>query len=327
MPITGPTSFLSTSDEIITHWGLANTELGAGNEIVVKGGITLAMLVTQRDSLVVKRTALASKLNLAELARSDLEDRKTTLLAWGNKFNDRIRALYSGTKWERALAVMPSIGDGQGPFADPMDDVVTLWELLNLDVTLPDLTLVGGITQAQFTTELAALRSAFTAWKAAVKVANFTLEGRNDIQDVMYEVFKEYRKAVPGYFEEDSAMLASLPDLTPPPGSTPAAVAADGEFDVTLQKARLRNAESNDPKLLRYEWRYCGGPGEYSTDTESVVPGGSILAGGVREIVTDVALPNPGDEVKFRLYVITTTGNEKGSNDVHIVRVAATPPS
>ena len=61
MPITGPTSYLSTSDEFITHWGLADTALGVGNEIVLKGGVTLAMLVTKRDALVAKRTALASK--------------------------------------------------------------------------------------------------------------------------------------------------------------------------------------------------------------------------------------------------------------------------
>jgi len=109
------------------------------------------------------------------------------------------------------------------------------------------------------------------------------------------------------------------------PGSTPAAVAADGEFDAALQKARLRNAESTAANPLRYEWRYCDGP-NYSTETESVVPGASIPAGGVREIVTDVALANPGDEALFRLYVITTTGNEKGSNDDHIVRPAATTP-
>ena len=325
MPITGPTSYLSTSDEFITHWGLADTALGVGNEIVLKGGVTLAMLVTKRDALVAKRTALASKLNLAELARADLEDRKTTLLAWGNKFNDRIRALYSGSRWERSLAVMPSITDGQGPFTDPMDDVVTLWELLNLDPALPDLILVGGVTQAQFTTELAALRSAYSAWKAAVKVANFTLEERNDIQDAMYEILKEYRKAVPGYFEKDSAMLASLPALTPAPGATPAAVTANGSWDAAQQKAKLSSSASTDPNLLQIEWRYCAGP-TYSTDVEAVVPGGNIPPGGNLEIFTDIALASPGAIATFRAVVITTTGNEKGSNTVTIVRLPTAPP-
>ncbi len=322
MPITGPTSFLPTSDEFITHWGLANTALGAGNEIVLIGGITLAMLVTKRDALVTKRTTLASKLNLAELARSDVEDRKTTLLAWANKFNERVRALYSGLKWERALAVLPSIGDGQGPFTDPMDDVATLWELLNLDATLPDLILVGGITQAQFTTELAALRSAYSAWKAAVKLGNFTLEERNDIQDELYEILKEYRKAVPGYFEKDSAMLASVPALTPPPGTTPAAVQLSALWNEQLSAVVVTVTQSNDPNFSHVEIRACDGP-TYNAETENVV---ANLPPGTLSVTNNFAMLTPGDTRSFRGYVITTTGNEKGSNTVTIVRPVPPTP-
>jgi hypothetical protein len=326
MPITGPTSFLSTSDEFLTHWGIANGLLGAGNEILLKGTITLAMLQSKKDALVTKRSSLASKLNLVELARADLEDRKLTLLAWGGKFNDRVRALYSGSKWERSLPVLPTINDGLGPFSEPMDDIVTLWELLNADATLPDLILVGGITQAQFATELTAFRAAFSAHKGAIKVANFTLEERNDIQDELQPIFKEYRKAVPGYFEKNAAILDSLPDLTPPPGSTPQPVVANGTYDATIEMARLSSTVSTDPNLLKIEWRYCSGP-NYSTDLEAAVPGGTVLPGGNHEILTNIALPNPGSVATFRAYVITTLGHEKGSNTVTIIRPEApTPP-
>jgi hypothetical protein len=324
MPISGPTSFLSTSDEFISHWGLANTTLGAGNEIVLIGGITLAMLVANRDALVAKRTALASKLNLAELARGDVEDRKTTLLAWASKFNDRVRALYSGKKWERALPVLPSITDGEGPFGDPMEDVATLWELLNLDATLPDLILVGGVTQAQFATERSAMRSAFSAWKAAVKVANFTLEERNDIQDVLYPIFKEYRKAVPGHFEKGAAPLDSLPDLTPAPGSTPAPVQLSGGWDEQLDAVVLNVTQPTEPNVT-IQIRACDGP-TYNADTENVV---ATLPAGTFTVTNNFNMPNPGDEKSFRAYTINATGNEKGSNTVTVVRPEnpTTPPT
>ena len=322
MPISGPTSYLSTSDEFVSHWGLANTALGAGNEIVLIGGTTLAMLVNKRDALVAKRTALASKLNLAELARGDVEDRKTTLLAWANKFNDRVRALYSGTKWERALADLPSIGDGEGPFGDAMDDIATLWELLNLDATLPDLILVGGVTQAQFATERTALRSAYAAWKGAVKVANFTLEERNDIQDVLYDIFKEYRKAVPGYFEKGAATLDSLPDLTPPPGSTPAPVQLSGGWNEQLAAVVLTVTQPTEPNVT-IQIRVCDGP-TYDADTENVA---ATLPAGTLTVTNNFNMVNPGDTKSFRAYTVTATGNEKGSNTITIIRPEPpTPP-
>ena len=326
MPISGPASFLTTTDEYLGHWELADLSLGAGNELKLKDGSARAVMLAKKDTLVARRAAVQAKLNQQEVARGDIENRKKDLLVRINQFNDKVRFLFAGTKWERALPNVPSQSDGQGNFTEPMDDAAALWLMINDDATIADITLLGLYTQAMFVADVAAINAAFTTYTTAGKKVDVALGDRNDVQDELYEMFKGYRLAVPTYFAIGTSILETLPELTPPPGSTPAAVAADGEFDGTIQMARLRNAQSNDPKLLRYEWRYCGGPGEYSTDTESVVPGGSILAGGVREIVTDVALPNPGDEAKFRLYVITTTGNEKGSNDVHIVRPLGPAP-
>jgi len=49
---------------------------------------------------------------------------------------------------------------------------------------------------------------------------------------------------------------------------------------------------------------------------------GNIAAGGVRELLTNVGLDTPGAVVSFKVYVITNTGNEKGSNTVVITRPA-----
>jgi hypothetical protein len=38
MPITGPASYLPTTDEFLGHWEVADATLGAGNEIVLPGG-------------------------------------------------------------------------------------------------------------------------------------------------------------------------------------------------------------------------------------------------------------------------------------------------
>ena len=72
--------------------------------------------------------------------------------------------------------------------------------------------------------------------------------------------------------------------------------------------------------LLRYEIRFCAGP-NYSSENESVI--GTVLAGGLLEFLTDAGLTTPGNVASFKVYVVTKTGNEKGSNTVVITRPAA----
>ena len=326
MPITGPSSYLGTTDAFIGHWEAANDTLGVGNELKLKDGSPRTALVTKKDALVAKRALLQAKLNVQEVARGDIEIRKAALLVRINQFNEKVRFLLGGTKWERALPNVPVQEDGQGSFTTPLDDAATLWLMINDDPAFADITLIGGYTQAQFVAEIAALGVAFTAYNTAAKKATVVLEERNDIQDEIYEMIKQYRQAVPTYFAIGNAILDSVPDLTPKPGSTPLAVHGNGEWIAAQLMARLTCSESTDPNLSEYEWRYSVGGDSYSTETESVVPGGNIPAGGTREILTDVALGEPGSKVHFKVYVRTTTGNEKGSNTVTIIRPAAPPP-
>ena len=326
MPITGPSSYLTTTDEFIGHWGEADTTLGVGNELKLKDGSVRAALVTKKDALVARRALLQARLNVQEVGRGDIDIRKTALLVRLNQFNEKVRFQYGGTKWERALPQVPSQSDGQGNFTVPLDDAAALWLMINDDPAIPDITLIGGYTHTAFVADIAALNVAFTGYNTAGKQADVALQERNDIQDEIYEMLKQYRQAVPTFFVKGNAILDSLPDLTPAPGSTPAAVVATGAWVPATSNARLECSESKDANLFQYEFRYSVGD-HYSTDTESVVPGGNIPAGGTRVIFTDVALGTPGNKVNFKAYVITTLGHERGSNTVAIVRPAdPTPP-
>jgi hypothetical protein len=319
MTISGPASYLPTTDQFLGHWEAADTTLGVGNELKLKDGSGRAVLVTKKDLLVVKRAAVQTKLNVQEVARGDIEVRKVALLVRMNQFNDKVRFLLGGTKWERALAQVPSQTDGQGNFTTPLDDAAALWLMINADPAIADITLLGAYTQALFVADVAALNAAFTTYTTGGKQADVALEERNDVQDEIYELLKQYRQAAPTYFAQGHAILDSLPDLTPAPGSTPAAVTANGAWDGPLVKAKITFSLSADPNLQEYELRFCAGP-NYSTETEAVAPGGNIAAGGVREFQTDAGLSAPASVATFKVYVQTTTGNEKGSNTVTIVR-------
>jgi hypothetical protein len=125
---------------------------------------------------------------------------------------------------------------------------------------------------------------------------------------------------VPTYFAKTHALVESLPKLTPESGSTPDAVTVNGSYIVASLMAKLLWTLSTHANLLHYEIRFCAGP-NYSTENETVI--GTVLPGAALEFLTDAGLANPGNIASFKVYVITTTGNEKGSNTVVITRPAA----
>ena len=320
MPIVGPSSFVSTTEDFLTHWGAADTALGVGNEVVLQGGVARAGLQTLLDSLVAKRLDLAGKLNSHETARGDIDNRKSDLLLRINQFNEAVRADFAGSKWERALPNVPSIGDGAGVFTPPLDDAQTLWLQLNAGMApAPPLKLLGNYVQANFASDNAALKTGFTTWRAAGVIAGLALQERNDIQDQIQPILLSYRKKLPTMFPKNHALVDSLPDLTPPPGSTPAAVTINVVWDPITQKAKITWSASTAADLLQYEIRFCAGP-TYDTNLENVI--GNVAPTALREFFTDAGLAAAGNIASFKVYVITTTGNEKGSNAVSVTRPA-----
>jgi len=321
MPISGPTSYVSTTESFLAHWLASDTSLGAGNEIVVSGGVVRGGLQTLLNTLGTKRTEVQSDLIDEEVARETVELQKVALHLRINQFNERIRGAFAGSKWVRSLPLVPTITESQSKFTDPLEQMAALWLKINADPATPAaVVLQGGFTQAMFVAAIAALKTVYTSLTVAGINAKISLEERNDIQDAIYAVLKDYRSAMPTHFVKGHALIESLPDLTPAPGSTPDAVTLNGSWIVVSLMAKLLWTLSTHANLLRYEIRFCAGP-NYSTDNESVI--GSVLPGALLEFLTDAGLTAPGNVASFKVYVITTTGNEKGSNTVVISRPAA----
>lgn len=323
MPISGSASYVSTTEEILAHWLVVDTVLGAGNEIHVQNGMTRSGIVragmqTLFDSLVAKRLDLSGKLNLQETARGDIDLRKAQLLLRMNQFNDLIRADFSSTKWVNALTNVPSISDGAGLFTPPLDDAATLWQQMDASLGGPgSLKLLGDYLQADFATDIVALKTAYTTWRSAGVVANITLLERNQFQDLIYPVLVNYRKKVPTKFAAGHPLIDSLPQVTPAPGSTPDGVTINVVWVPASQQAKITFTASSATDLAQYELRFCSGP-TYNTDLENVVA--NLPAEATREFLTDAGLATPGNVASFKVYVLTTTGNEKGSNTASIAR-------
>ena len=331
MPITGPASYLGSSEQFLAHWALANVALPPVSPLVLPGpgtppgpAVTLAGLEALYNSLVTKRAELQSKLNAQEIARASIDLQKQAMLLRANQFNDSVRALLAGSMYEMALPNVPGLLMGAGPFSEPLDDAVDIWERINIDgVVGGDLTLLGDYTQAQFVADVATLKLAFRAFNAADVHTGFTRSQRNGLQDQIYPLIKSYRRVLPTKFAKTHALVVTLPKVTPEPGSTPAAVTLTATWDPAENKVRLTWTASTAADFAEYEIRYTPGP-VYSKDDDSVI--GNIADIGTLEFLTDVGVGAPNITGSYKVFVKTTTGNEKGSNAVAVTHPSEVPP-
>ncbi len=77
------------------------------------------------------------------------------------------------------------------------------------------------------------------------------------------------------------------------------------------------STRSTDPDLLNDQLRGSIGGTKYNTDSETVI---ATNPPGVLTFDTDTGLVASGSVLYVKVYVMTATGNEKGSKAVKIVR-------
>lgn len=322
MAINGPSSYVSTTNEFLAHWDAANVALGGGGPLLLPGGTTRANLLSQRDALQTKHSEVEGQINNREIARADLQMKKDDLHLRGGQFNDKVRAVLGATAFAHALPVLPQPQDGQGNFIPPVDDIGTLWSRVNGAVGIlgftPPLLLLGAYPLVDFNTALAGLKAQFSTASTEEVLVTLKLAERNAIQDIIYPWLKSYRQVLPTYFAANSPLVASLPKLTPDAGATPDAVLANGVWNVPTTQGKLTWAASTDVNLAEYEVRWSPGT-TYDSTIEVVL--GTIAPGAPREFFTTQGLGTAGAVSVFKVYVKTTTGNERGSNTVKITRV------
>lgn len=317
MPINGPSSYPATIDDFLAHWEEANA--ANGGEIAVPPlGDEREDLVDYRDELLAARAKVQAALNDVEMGNATLLQQKEAMLEHLNDFNRRVRGLMPDTAFVNALPEAPQLTRSRGPFVDAMDDVFALWEDINasLDPASP-FTLSDGYAVATFQTDLGNLNSTYETDNANERALKLAREERNKIQQKIVPLLVGYRKVIEALFAPDSAIVASLPALYPAPGHTPDAVNAQGIWDEGAQAALITYSESSDSDLLEYQLRRSP-VSPYNTTEEVVVATNPAEA--AREFSTVAGLANPGDTALYRVYVILTTGNEKGSETVSVTR-------
>ena len=325
MAISGNSTYIPTMDEFLAHWGLCNAALGASPLVVVPPGkalVNVAAFDGQRTGLLVAQTAVQSALNDREIARGDINLKKTALLARLNEFNHVMDAFYQGTKFYAAKPYAPSATMGQEGITAPLIDMMTLWEKMNAGpapagVTLP-LRLSDNYDQGQMASEISALQFAYRAERTAEQDVTTDRAQRNKLQDAAYEVMKAYRQTVPARLANNQQLVDTMPRLTPEPGHTPEPVQASGTFTAP-STSHIVHTASNEPTLSHYELEGCNGA-EFRAD--DAVNLGRHEPNEANEFTVAFGLTQPGTAASFKVFVVLTTGNRAGSATVVIQRPA-----
>jgi hypothetical protein len=318
MPFSGPGTYLETMDEFIGHWTDVNADLNPG-AMTMPGGYTLANLNTDRDACETKMTDLEGVVNTLEMHRSDRDLQELPLIADMKQLANYVRGQFPNTKYIGTIPAMPSLNAGAGVWQKAMRDSGELWDAINVDPPegfTPPLILPNTTTRAQFGTKSTAHNLTLENFHNTFPRVERAIFERDEIYNRVAAELGKYRAAVLSLYGEESPFFLSVPRLYPLPGHTPDPVALTGFWDIDKEWAEFNWSTSADPDLQHYVLRRSGS-NPYSTATEQHV---ATINAGILTFTTDEGLLTPGATMRFKLYVVLNTGNERGSNVVEITR-------
>lgn len=319
MSLSSVGTYLPTIDSFQSHW--ESVEARLGRPITLRSGLTRTGLVALRGQVATSIAAVTTAFTAytVEVGKKDIARGEVAPLV--AVFNRAVRGALTGSGYEHNLPDALSPLSAQADLLQTLAVVEARWTQIN-GATIPGftgpLTLPGGLTLAQFVAQRSALQAAFLALEKAETTLSVARKERDTVLKVVKTTLVEYRRRIAGLFAKDDPITTSLPAVNPEPGSTPPAVSVSGVWDATNEAAQLTILPLTDPKVhvAHYEVRHCPGT-TYKTAQEETI---GRFADGATVFETTVGLAAVGAVALFRVYVVTETGNEKGSTTIKITR-------
>lgn len=257
--------------------------------------------------------------NGRQVGASDRDIKRAALRERVRQFRGTVIGRLAGSVYTTALPKLPGVTAKEQDILRSLDDMNNMWTRINAappaGFTAP-LLLTGGYAIATFATDLTALRTAFANVTTTDEGATFARKTRDVLISAVRARLVQYRQAVTGAFPAGNALIAALPRLSAAAGSTPDPVVLAGSWFVAGSTGRLDWMPSTDANLDHYSIRYHPGP-RYKAAEEQAV---DTVAAGTNTFDTLYGLAASGSVSWFKVYVVTGTGNERGSNAVKIIR-------
>ncbi len=313
MPLNSPISYAPTLQEFLVHWGSVNAQ--TGTQIVLPEG-TIAdaqILFTELQNVQLE---LRGAIRDIGFARWNAQDARTQVRLRLEQFGDLVRTFWRGSYLVNLVPLLPPVAVGLDKYLAPCRDALRLWALLDERPAPPGIILplkVGpGLTfsRADYTSLVETTRLEALAQEAAEFAADEVRARRNALQDRVRALLTSYVRAIHAQLAKESTLVTNMPRLWPLPGHTPAPVKLTAVWAAERNAARLSWEASKDSKLSHYELRGCAGP-EYVRDDETLIA--QIPPTDPLTIETRAHLSQPGSIASYRVYVVLTSDNERGS--------------
>ncbi|MDX2109559.1 MAG: hypothetical protein SFY80_04885 [Verrucomicrobiota bacterium] len=323
MPLTNINSYYYCTVLFLDHWSQSTDYLGAIAAVKLAGDYTRAMLVEQRDLLAAylaerEVLALATRqiAGQRDVTKQTLHERTAEFLRLARSY----KLVLADPGIMNSLPRMPYITASSAKIIQVANAILSVWQQLDALTTvgLPHpFTLEGGFTQAQYT----ALRDALLLnTEQLITAQRASKTNRIEREALVMKQIKprlvEYRSRILGMFSKTHLLVQTLPSVTRPRGSAPEAVVLTGQWNTAERKAVLSWDACAHPDLDHYEVRAC-------IDTRYRVNDDTVVA---RVPKTDVTfatahgLVAAGSEVHYKVYAVTKTDRERGSNTVKVIR-------
>lgn len=318
MPITTPDTYPPVMQAFIDHWTAVNSAISP-TVLSLQGGYVVATFTTDRTAIVNGLGAVIVADNGRQGAKATLDIRKAAMRIRLAQFRGMVLAILPGTKYASMLPTLPRVDAAESKFLAPFTDAANVWLQINTD-TIPGFTgpllLAGGYTLANFNSDITAMRGEYIAYTQALNNASGSRANRDLLLAPAFQRMKQYRLAAPGILPTGSALLATIPALSPNLGPPAQKVNPTIHWDSGINKAVITWTASLSTDVSEYAIRTAPGP-TYRSREESTV--GSV-APSVLTFATDEGLSASGATAIFKVYTVTATGREAGSIVLRITR-------
>jgi hypothetical protein len=314
-----PLSYLRTSEDIDTHWQQADSA-ASGSDITLKGGYTLASFQADIASFSNKLSQARAERQQRDMAAGQRNVKKGLVRDALTRFRAAVTNQLMGTPYAANLPTLPAVNVDESGYKEAFLKMVERWRVINgLGNTVADFTapliLGNGLTLAAFEIELQELDAAYRLVSRTDTVLETLRRERDALMPVLKDRIVQYKNALIDKFGKTHPLVQSLPALSPAPSTNIKAVKVIGSWDADTQKAALAWTPSTVSDVT-YSVRTTGSL-PYKAEDEEVL---AALPGGTTHFHTDTGLLTSGSEANFKVYVVSSAGNERGSNSVKVVR-------
>jgi hypothetical protein len=321
MPITTISGFQITLANVATHWARVDDDL-APDVLELKGGYTLGELTVDQSAIAVLIQKVDSSVLILATLASKRDQLKEKLRPKLTQFRGAVKSALYGTPYASTLPTLPLTTADMAGTLKPFTEMETLWERINTDegddAIVGGLRLAKGYDLAAFKTDFAALQSVYKQISLLEQTLAVDRRTRDTLRQEIVTRLRQYKNAVIARYDAEHPLLVTVPNLYPTGGTTPEGVTLSGAWSTDNTCAQLAWTASENDQLDHYSIRAAPLP-TYSTRNEAVV---AMVSADTLTWHGDVGLTGAGEGILVKVYVVTKTGNEKGSNVIKIVRSA-----